>query len=100
SLISVRAYVPKFDSVPNLLAFPHNFVETLSAAMQRILRLDLWNVVGPSVQGKLAPRNAVPITPNDCTEERCIRFRTRSISVNRIEAEHHIGDLAVVVRHS
>src|SRR5436305_14442727 len=69
TLISVGANVGEFYAVRYFFTFPHNFVESPGATVEGVGGLDLWNVVGLTVQSELAAGNSVSIAANEGAEE-------------------------------
>src|SRR5947199_10821574 len=99
SLISVRANIGEFHPVRNFLSLPHNFVESFDTAVQSIGGLDLGDLVGLAIQTELTSGNVVAVAANNRTEKWWVWLGAAGVSINRIEAEHHIRRLAVFVRY-
>ena len=87
-----------FDAVGDLLAGPELVVEAVRAAVERVAVIVRRDLVGVAVDGELAGANAVAVAADDGAEVGlgaggCFG----DVSVDRVVAEHHVGDLAVAV---
>src|SRR5947199_2766389 len=91
TLISVGTNVGEFDAVRNFFSLPHNFVESPGTTVEGVGGLNLWNVVGLTVQSEFAASNAVSIAANEGAEKRRVGHGAAGVTINRVESQHHVG---------
>ena len=95
SLFAVAAQVTQLERVqvrvPDL---PDGLVESLQAAVQRVLTVVLRQLVLRAVQGEAAVGDAVAIASHDGSEVGVYL----EVAVQAVESEDHVGELAVPVR--
>ncbi len=79
----------------DLLGLPHMLVETLGAAMQRVGAIVERHLVALAVEFKGTAGQAIAEAPDGCTK----KCSAALIALHVIEAQHHVIELAVFVRH-